>query len=468
MEKWKKIKLKLAKNKAGFFVGLSGAVYLFFKLKNLTFHFGDGNAYLYMADIFWKGSLPYRDYFLADPPFLVIFLTALSKFFGKHLLLFQLVPIFFEIGSAILIYLILKRFKSPLAFLGSIFYLFSFSILATSDYLTGVQVVVFLILAAILAWLKNKFFWSGLFWSLAILTKLYALAGFSGFLVFLFWKKGELKKTASFFLGGLLGLGLFLGPFLVISFKSVWQYLVMHQLNRPAGISKGSIFSFYLKREWFFILGALAGLIISRKKIIVFPALGLIIFFLIFQDLYYLYLNSFFPFLIILTILFLGWVFKKNQILGKTLIFIYGICLLFSVAFYDQDFNEKGEFRNVQEIAQFIATLPAADLYGSHEVAPIVALMTQRRLVGNYIDTNGQAFASGGQDLKKASAETCQGKAYFLAKITDISEREIEDFGFDAYFDRNIFNECCQAIKKFPDTSGNQFNRVAIYQCGKQ
>ena len=60
------------------FVFLTISFFLIFKFSNLTLRFGDTNAYLYMADSLWKGIMPYRDYFLADPPFLVIVLAVMQ------------------------------------------------------------------------------------------------------------------------------------------------------------------------------------------------------------------------------------------------------------------------------------------------------------------------------------------------------------------------------------------------------
>src|SRR3990167_1659434 len=90
------------------FVFVTITFFLLFKFSNLSLRFGDTNAYLYMADVLWKGILPYRDYFLADPPFLVLLLAFFKLIFGKTLVLFQTLPILFEAGTAIVVYLLLK------------------------------------------------------------------------------------------------------------------------------------------------------------------------------------------------------------------------------------------------------------------------------------------------------------------------------------------------------------------------
>ena len=82
------------------------AVFLSWKLTHLVFRFGDGNAYIYMADALWRGMLPYRDFFLADPPVFVLLLAALKPVFGGHLILYQAIPVVLEAGAALLLFLL--------------------------------------------------------------------------------------------------------------------------------------------------------------------------------------------------------------------------------------------------------------------------------------------------------------------------------------------------------------------------
>ena len=137
------------------FAAGSIVVFLFYKFSHLVLHFGDGNAYVYMADAILKGNVPYRDFFLADPPFMVYLLAFFKLFFGGKLILFQVLPVIFEAITSGIIFLILKKWNNSLAFLAPLFYLFSFSTISTSDYLTGVQLVVMLSVLAIYFW-ENK------------------------------------------------------------------------------------------------------------------------------------------------------------------------------------------------------------------------------------------------------------------------------------------------------------------------
>lgn len=149
-----------------------------------------------MADQFFRGVLPYRDYFLADPPLMIIILGGIKWLVGKNVLFLQAVPFLFEAASSGLLYLILKKEKVSLAFLAPALYLFSFSILSTSDFVTGVQLVNFFALSAFYFYQKDSFKTSGFFWGLAFLVKLYGAFLLLGFLIFLFSQK---KNPCPFF-----------------------------------------------------------------------------------------------------------------------------------------------------------------------------------------------------------------------------------------------------------------------------
>ncbi len=451
------------------FLALILAGFLIYKLEFLTFRFGDGNAYLYMAEGLLQGQLPYRDFFLADPPFLVLFLAPFKLIFGQKLILFQVLPIFLESLTAIAIYFILKKWRQPLAFFGPVFYLFSFTVLATSDYLTGIQLTVLLMTLGLLFWEYDFPLLSGLGFSLAILTKMYALPAFAGFLLYLLITKTPVKKFFRILAGALIAGIVILGPFLVLSFGKVYGYMFSHQLHRPPGLDKWYIWQFFLKKEWLLVLFGILGVMILKKKILILPLIFTAAFFLIFPDLYYLYLESFFAYLVLGAVIFLSAVWDYKYFGKQIALGVLAVYLLFaSVSFwvYKNEFYTIGRFTNAPEVAEAVKKLPdKMELYGSHEVAPLIALMSGRNLFNNYIDTNTQAFASGGQDLGEASASAVRHGVYLLGRVTDLPQFGIKDFGMDGYFSPGLLQRYCQAAAKLPSTSGEQDNFIGIYRC---
>jgi len=446
------------------------SVFLLFKFFHLSFRFGDGNAYIYMA--YQLGHLiPYKDFLLVDPPFFIFVLSFFKLIFGKNLLLFQILPVIFEAGTAYILFLLLKKWGNPLSFFAPIIYLFSFTVLSTSDYLTGVQLVIFLSMAAFLSWEKRKFKLSGFLWSLAILSKLYIFPAFVGFGVWIFLK----EKRDIFWqviLGSILGFALILLPFLFFSFSAIFKDLIIHHLNRPAGNNKLSVLRFFLAKEWFLIFFSAFGSIVylNFKKIIIIPSfIALLLFFLIYQDLYYLYLDNLLPYLVFSFLLTLGYFWEKGKDYKKfvsTLLFFYAIFLIFSFKDYKENFFNRGRFLNSDEIASYIKTLPGDfQLYGSHEVAPLVALKSEKQLFSNQIDTNTQLFSSGLLDRDKISHEAVQKGVYLLTRVIDRPKYNVLDFGYEGFFSKSVFDNFCRKLNFFPSTSKELDNFIGVFEC---
>lgn len=461
--------LSLSK-KEGMFALFVIALFLAVKLPAITFRFSDGNAYIYMAQMILGGNLPYRDFFLADPPAMVLILTLLKFIFGTKIILFQAAPIILEAATAVLLFLILKKRNNALAFLAPFFYLFSFTILATSDFLTGVQFVSFFVVWAIFLWEKNRPLASGIIWSLAFLSKLYVAPVLLGFGIFIFWKK-DYSRLIRITLGAVMGTVIILGPFLALAPEKIIDSAWLYHFNKPAGLNKYHVFSFLLQKEWLLILWGIIGMFISKNKKVGAMFLASVTFLLVFKDIYYNYFGLLLPFLVILT-LDAGeklYVKIKNDLRFMTVTFIL-LALFLSATFIDyrSNFADTGKFLNLAEIASYIKTLPAnTELYGSYEFIPLVALESNRKIFNNYIDTNTQVFSTGTIDLEAVSNEAATKGVFMLAKIADWPELGIKDQGFQGYFSDTVFKKFCQREKTFVSTSGETDNLIAIYYCHK-
>ena len=440
--------------------------FLAWKFTSLTFRFGDSNAYFYMADQFSKGILPYRDYFLADPPVMIMFLGSLKLFIGKNIILLQAVPFLLEVASAGLLYLILKKEKNPLAFLAPLFYLFSFSVLATSDFLTGVQLVNLFSLSAFYFYQKTRLKTSGFFWGLAILTKLYALFLLLGFLFFLLSQK-KFRAIFSLCLGAVFAALLFLFPFLILAPQETFDYLILHHFNRPGGGNRSAVFFFFFQKEWLLLLLAIAGLVHSKKWSLGLPLATFFVFLLFFQDLYYTYFAALLPFSILLAIIFLASIFESPRFskFFSALVFLYLLFLLLGTGSYQENHLPFGQFSNAQEIANYLSTQEKRPLYGSHEVAPLIALLSRNNLLENYIDTNPQTFGSGANNKEGISQQVLEKNAYLIARIARRPEYGPGDIGTEGYFSENLFRTNCHELKTFPSPSKEWDNLIIIYVC---
>ena len=444
-------------------------LFLIYKFSHLLFRFGDGNAYLYMARSLLSGQLPYRDFFLADPPALVLFLTPFVAIFKNHLLWLQMLPSILESGTATLLYLFLRRRENPLAFLAPAIYLFAFSTLATSDYLSGVQLVIFASVLAIFLHDRGSNFWSGVAWGIAAMAKLYALPAIVGFLIYLAIRR-DWRTVTRVVLGTTAAATVLMGPFLLISFDKVWQYMVIHQFHRPPGNAKAAVWGFLFAKEWFLLIAAVFGGFVSGKRrwALILP-LGLTaLFFLLFQDLYYLYLDNMIAYLAILAVIFLGYLWGRagTKKIAAMLVLFYAVFLFAGFADYQSNFLTRGRFENAPEVAALVKTMPDGKyLYGSHEVAPLVALLADRSLLPGYIDTNAQAFGSGAQDRELASRLLVENGGFLIARITDLPDLGIRDAGYEGLFNQDIFKNVCRRAAVFPSTSRESDNFLVLYHC---
>jgi hypothetical protein len=270
--------------------------------------------------------------------------------------------------------------------------------------------------------------------------------------------------------GSLLALILALGPLAIIAFPEMLDCLLIHHLNRPGGLDKAEIFWFFIRREWWLILLGLGGLALNRKNELVPPLVFVFAFLLFFKDLYYTYLGVLVPFLLIFGFLLLERLTSARRVCSLDLlivVFIFGAAsLILSSNAYGQIVFSHGRFLNASEIADFIAAQPEPFLlYGSHEVAPLVALFSERDLFGPHIDTNPQVFASGAANLEKVSREASRAGVFLLARITDLPEYGVTNQGFQGFFSQPVFDDSCQEVKAFPSTAQESDNYIKVFKC---
>jgi len=451
------------------FVLLTVLVFLVIKFASLTYRFGDGNAYFYMAKHLWSGLWPYRDYFLADPPGQILLLAPLAGMVGHKYIILQALPILFESISAVLIYLILKRHDVKLAYLAPFIYLSAFMIISTSDYATGAQLMMMLALAGIYFAISDKPIISGIGWALAILVKLYALPLALAFLCYLIYEK-KYRDISKIVISGLITGAILLLPFIFMAPKAMLRDIFIHQFHRTSGVEKIDVFGFFLTQEWFWLILMIFGIIVSKQRWPLFMVILSVAFLLIFKDIYFLYFLIVWPWVIMLVVMFFGWMYLELE--GKNIYIFWatalsgGIFIIYSWLGYYSGYANAGRFTNAWEVAEAVKALPqSSQLYGSHEIVPLVALLSDREIFGNYIDTNTQTFASGAQDMTAISTQAVKEGVYLMARVVDYPNQGYYNIGIEKYIDPNLFiNTCEEAIDK-PSTANESDNKIKGFYC---
>lgn len=445
-----------------------------YKIFNLTFRYSDHNLYFFEAGQLLHGLAPHRDFFLTDTGFYVALLAGIKFLIGAHILWLQILPIILHVGSAVILFLFLKHWRNPLAAIAPLLYLFSFSTLANSDYATGEEWAVILLCGALLALAHKRPKLTGVLLALACLFKLYVAAAVIGICIVLIISK-DYAQAKRVILAGLATGGIAL---IFLAFPNpgqFWRNVILFNLHRPPGLEKAHIFAYFFQREWPLLLLALGGIITLGKKrwLIWLPIALSVLFFILFKDIYYLYFQILLAFLVISAVSLLGWIWKKfpdTNSTGPTYILIllvtYTLFMVSSIAFYRTNWQDQGRFTNTAEAAATIKNLPEPyPLYGSYDSAPLLSLLSGRPLYKNYYDTNPISFLAGRLDKNAISAEAAQSGVYLLARITDLPEYDIEDYGYQDYFSAEIFSKFCSRVAVFPSTSNSQDNFLIIYKC---
>ncbi len=460
--------------KRGIFLSLIGtACFIFFALKLvfISFRYGDGNEYVYMSSLIWKGILPYRDYFFVDPPGLILILSLFYLLLKNSPLFFQLVPVLFEIGTALMLCLLLKKHHNRLYWLAPAVYLSSFTVFATSDYITGVSLVVCFSIAALLLWEYEHPILSGLAWALAVLVKLYTVPLFAGWLIYVLvsrplQKRMILKTVITCVLFCLFSML----PFALVSFHKLVSYIIFFHFQRTVGIEKIHVLMYFVKHEWLLLLIGGAGLFTARKKLLIGPLVSITVFFSLFPDMYYLYLNVYMVFLVyfaiegVRVVLDHEWAWKHES-LGILAIICY-VFLIINWVDYASTVYTKGRFLNAKAIALSVKSLPKPYLlFGSHEVVPLLSLLSGRGIVQQYIDTNPQGFGQFGQNKTEMGNAVVKQGAYILSRVVRLKEEKVT--GYEEFFDRNLFELFCKPLMFFPSTSQEHDTHLGLFECKK-
>ena len=136
---------------------------------------------------------------------------------------------------------------------------------------------------------------------------------------------------------------------------------------------------------------------------------------------------------------------------------------------YLDEFDDYGNFYGLKEISGYLKSLPDSyELYGSHEIAPLTAMESGRKIFGNIIDTNTQVFAAKTLDIEKISESASEKGIYLLTHDTVIPELRIDHTEYESFFSKEVFEKRCKLVKRFSNPSKLEYsNYVGIHLCAK-
>ncbi len=465
------MKFKLPWLKDKYFLTFIGVILLFLiiKISQIGFKFSDENIYFYMGKLILEGQLPYRDFFFASPPVQIFGTAGFLGLFGTHVILLKILPIVACVVSSIFLFVIVKKkFNSLTGLIASTLYLFSFVILTTTDHSTGIHLTTMLVVISYYFLDREKYFLAGVIASLALLTRLYAAIAIIGLMIYLLIKN---RKALLKFILGIAVIFIPVNLALILMFKeSYLNSVFLYHLLKSAGISKLNIFAFFLKWDILLVLLSLSSLFFKNKKRLLLPFITtatIFLFYLFYADIYYLYLGLMIPFLAILGASTIHNLTEKIQEKNRFIIIILILVILITptTCFYLRDHAQASKITFTSEITEFVKnnTSPQETIYGSFEITPLIALFSDRKIAGNYIDTNEKTFLSGIYNVENRTNELRGNVSLVIMKTL------LDQNGNPLYLEKIVSSDFllkeCNLTKIYPIKKDYEDNAVIIYTC---
>ena len=441
--------------------------FLFIKLINFDFRVTDANIYFYTGKELLEGKLLYRDIFFTNFP-LIPYVASIYFWISQGNVLFYYLTSSFEVclTTVLISIIVLKQSKSYLlALCIPLLYLFSFMILATSQFQTGVFLTCLFIVISYWFFKKENYFLTGVFTALCLLAKAYALPVLLSYFVYLLIKKR--KALLPFITGGALTAGIVLSPTLLFAYKDFLNDVFSYSLTRSQGVDKLSILWVLLLHDFIFIIILFTNMVIIRKNLLfgLFSLFGLL-FFILYQDVYYLYLNILLPFLCLSLVVLIPYLQKKltfHSFMIPTIVIILTSYNLYS--YFSQNFHQLQRLPQTMEIVQQINASNPSSLYGINAATPLFAYLTNKLLLNNIVDTNDNLYIKGVLNATLLTKDSIKNHGMIITTGAYYPEAKIKEDILTEVVDRKLMDKHCKLVRRYPFYSEGITNSLNLFQC---
>ncbi|MFC1681215.1 glycosyltransferase family 39 protein [Pseudomonadota bacterium] len=430
--------------------------------------FSDGAIYLYMSTLLNDGILPYKEFFFAHPPLQLVFLSPISLLFGDNFFMTHMSLQLLLVANAWVLYFISKKFCTAVtSLLAPLLYLFSYSIPATGAHWTGVHLSVLLVLSSLLLYLNNRTLLAGIVAGLALFTRYYTLIPLLGMCAGAAAQDARKALHTAAISAGLVLIAILM--LLPLGFEAYWEQTVNYHLNKIEGIPKSRVLLFFASHDWLLLLGLVVGMQAFRDRtywLVLFPQFSLLVFYLIFADIYYYYLVLIVPFLVLNLVHFVDrtdWKNRRNvQWVFAILVAVY---LMSSNFRYLTGHARIDNFNQLDELAQWISdnTASGDSIYGAAGITPLIALHSGVPITGRFVDTNPKTFLAGAASLSIREEQLLEmGLKYF---VTPAFVQGPDVSGLERYAEISFFESNCQPAHTSPLENSYVGNTLIIWDC---
>src|SRR3989344_5419650 len=306
---------------------------------------------------------------------------------------------------------------------------------------------------------------SGIFIAMAIFTKSYFLPIFLSFFIYIAIKKewkNLLKLGISFTITGLI----ILLPFLIQAPQQLISDIFGFSLTRPAGLSKINIIFFFITKDLpLFIL--LIFNILNIRKNVFFGLISIFsaVFFFGYQDIYYLYLNFFIPFLC-LSFYEIYYFFKKTFSLQRLMIpIIVSVFIFLNLLTYISSYKNLGKLENFDKIIATIVSEKPKFLYGINDITPALIALTGIPALENVNDAHEYFFSRKIYDKKVLTDKAVENRTIVITHGADYPQYNIKQDILDNIFIKETIYENCKNILSVPILSEGDTSRINLFKC---
>ncbi|MBI2653660.1 glycosyltransferase family 39 protein [Candidatus Woesearchaeota archaeon] len=393
-----------------------------------TFEITDEYSYYYEAKLMAEGAVPYKDFIFVHPPLRLYLLFLIGKLFGFQVATLKLLPLFTVVIGVFFIFKLLKEFFGNFeALIGTIIFLSSGDISWWSTISVGIMEALSFSVVGMYFLLKKKYLLGGFIFGLAVLIQTYSFPIFAALLLYTSFEfegknlKFKYKRAYKTVLGFLIIFISVIILFTIISNNTyIKQVYITHFLKSPYdktasdyGTKIDSFLYNYNSNKLLFLLPIFFLFTKKRKELIPFllVTLFLVLFLFSLKKLIFYYFFMTYPILAIVGSASLTGFFKKFKF-GSSIMLILVLLLLtklFLMPSLSSTYNKYTsptkpieEWDTLNIIASHIKNSTSEEelIYGAGDLfIPVIALLSDRKIAGNYVELREEHFKLGLLDL---------------------------------------------------------------------
>jgi len=468
----KKILNKIIEKKLLIILGIIFLIFLAIGLKGVKHDLSDQHVYFYMGKLIGEGKIPYRDFFFSHPPLEIYVDAILLKIFGYNIFILKVIPIFFVLLASFFLFKTVKEaFNLKAGLLSTILFLFTYETFRMAGN-TGMSLAVLFVVLGVYYYFKERYILSGVFIGIASITNFFSLVpGGILFLFLLFEKKDNklklrIRNAKDFLIGFIPVFVLIQLIFVLIAgkeyFFQVYQYhLVKPTLEVVQGLKLNLFKSTVIYNPVIFI-GSLFYFFSKKKNLSLFFTTSLIYILFIFslRMPFPYYYEMALPFLAVLASVSILRFIKKSE--NKNLLFAFFIVfILLNTIWAGSNFfwvqkNTLKENEHLGLSSMIKANSNKEDLiFGDQLFVPLLALMSDRRIASDFVDTNPLRFQSGFVDINNLVSNLEKDMPRFIVITT---HSPLMDYNAS----KNFFDKNCKVANIIETALPTQFNRNLI------